>query len=107
MIKERNPFAVIAFSIISCGLYSIYWLFSTAGELNQKGHLSMTPVVFLVLSLIPFVGFYTLWQYASAVEKLSGSKLSGPVIFVVWIVFFPAAVFMIQTALNDAAKART
>lgn len=35
MVKYRNPVLVIVFSIITLGIYGIYWLVSTTNELRR------------------------------------------------------------------------
>jgi len=35
MVKYRNPVLVILFSIITLGIYGIYWLVSTTNELRR------------------------------------------------------------------------
>ena len=34
-MTRRDVFLVILYSIITCGIYSIYWFYTTTEELNQ------------------------------------------------------------------------
>ncbi len=51
-MKKRNPFAVFVLSIITLGIYDIYWLVVTKKELNQKTRVK-TPTIWLLFS--PFM----------------------------------------------------
>lgn len=48
-MKHRNPLAVFILSIITLGIYDIYWLVTTKKELNQKTHIH-TPTIWLLFA---------------------------------------------------------
>ena len=101
MTKNRNPLLVVLLMILTCGLYGLYWYYSTAAELKAKGHLDMSPLLLVVLLFIPLLGFYSMWVHCQAIEGLSGGKKSGLLCFVLLLVFFPAFVFVFQSELNQ------
>lgn len=51
-MKHRSPFAVFMLSIITFGIYDIYWLVVTKKELNQKTSIH-TPTIWLLFA--PFI----------------------------------------------------
>lgn len=51
-MKKRNPLAVFFLSIITFGIYDLYWLVVTKKELNQKTH-TKTPTIWLLFA--PFI----------------------------------------------------
>jgi hypothetical protein len=53
-MKKRNPLAVVALSIITCGIYDLYWLVSTKKVLNEKTQ-SHTPTIWLLIFPIPLI----------------------------------------------------
>jgi len=104
MVKKRNPVVVLLLSLLTCFVYMLYWVFSTSRELNKKGALDMSAGLMLVLCFIPIVSLFAIWKHCSAVETLSEGNTSGVLLFVLWIVFFPIALFMAQSELNKHAE---
>jgi len=57
---NRHPLMVILLSIITCGIYNLYWIYTVSKEMNEfLGEEDIPPVVDLLLML--FTG--TLWGY--------------------------------------------
>ena len=59
MIKERNIVVCVLLSIITCGIYGIYWNYKVGKEMyeaNQKKGIitSDNSVMYLILSLVGF-----------------------------------------------------
>ena len=104
MVKRRNMIAQIILMVVTFGLYGIYWFYQTAKEmkaLNQDADAS--PVLWLVLMLVPFGAFYSFLKYAELYEKICTEKLNKWIIFILAIVFYPAVWFLVQTDLNAIA----
>jgi len=58
-IKERNIVVAIILSIVTCGIYGIYWLIMLAREAVSVKDPADSAVLEIVLMLfLPFVGFY-------------------------------------------------
>lgn len=72
---QRNIAVAIILSIVTCGIYGIYWLIKMADELNEaSGHYDGTSggMVFL-LSLVT-CGIYQLYWYYKAGEYANEAK---------------------------------
>ena len=106
MVKYRNPVLVIVFSIITAGIYSIYWLVSTTNELRRLTPTAPNPWSLLLL-LVPlvniFVGFWYYWKYSKAVGEIS--NFESWLLFILWIIVSPAAMIIAQIELNKKAQA--
>lgn len=102
-IKKRNPLFVIGLSLITVGLYTIYWFYQTRQELNELGSEERSPLMHTIGLLVPFVGFYVLWLYSSDVEAVTKKAKDKVILFLAWIVFFPVALYMVQEELNARA----
>lgn len=50
-MKHRNPFAVFMLSLVTLGIYDIYWLVVTKKELNKKTRIH-TPTIWLLFAPI-------------------------------------------------------
>jgi Domain of unknown function (DUF4234) len=105
--KVRNPAAVIIFSIITLGIYHLYWTYQVYRELNEHTSEGIGPVIGLVLAiLINPVNWFVLPSeignmYASADQPKPVRGVTGlwnliPLIgFIIWTV-------KVQGALNRA-----
>jgi hypothetical protein len=70
-MKPRNPALVIIFSIVTLGIYALYWFVKTKREMNSIG--VSIPTAWLII--IPFVNIYWLWKYCDGVEVVTKEKL--------------------------------
>ncbi|MHB1865338.1 MAG: DUF4234 domain-containing protein [Candidatus Saccharimonadales bacterium] len=59
-MQKRNPFVVVILSIITLGIYDIYWLVKTKTELNAKTSQHVPSIWLLVSPIIPVVVGYIL-----------------------------------------------
>lgn len=103
-IKRRNPFLVFLFSLITFGIYGIYWLYSTTKEL--KGNTKSAPEPWMVfLMLVPVVNIVVAillyWKYCKAINELTG--FSNIALFVLWIFVGPVGMILSQIELNKKA----
>ena len=81
-MKQRSPLAVFLLSIITFGIYSIYWLVQTKKEMNERG--ASIPTAWLII--VPFVNIWWLWKYCEGVEMVTSSKISTVLGFIViWL----------------------
>lgn len=75
MVKHRNVFLVYIFSIITFGIYAIYWIVSTKLEMNEQG--AKIPTAWLMI--IPIVNFYFIFKYcqgfATTIKKDNNTAL--------------------------------
>ncbi|MBD3312956.1 DUF4234 domain-containing protein [Candidatus Woesearchaeota archaeon] len=103
-IKKRNPILVLIFSLITFGIYFLYWLVKTTKELRGNTPAAPNPWI-IILFLIPFVnliaGLYYYWKYSKAINEITG--FNAILLFVLWILFFPAAQIISQMQLNKKA----
>ncbi|MBI2666337.1 DUF4234 domain-containing protein [Candidatus Woesearchaeota archaeon] len=99
MVKHRNIFLVYVFTIITFGIYGIYWTVSTKNEMNSLG--AKIPTAWLLL--VPFVNLYWGYKYCEGFsEKVK--KDNNPVL---WFVLYLFVGFIIpgfvQSELNKLA----
>jgi len=100
MAKKRNVVLVYVFSIITFGIYLIYWLVQTKGEINKMG--AKIPTAWLII--IPIANIYWLYRYiegfSTKVKKDNNTLLWFIVTLIVGIIM-PA---LVQIELNKTAK---
>lgn len=106
-IKERNVVMCLVLSIVTCGIYSIYWAICMGREAVSVNDPNDNGVLEIILLLfLPFVGFYLAEQKlakgcaAKGIEHKDNSVLYLILGLVgLGIVNF----FMMQTDLNKLA----
>jgi len=102
-MKNRNPLAVVGLSIITFGIYGIYWFASTKGEMNQRGE--TIPTTWLII--VPIVQFYWYWKYSEGVEHVTGAKISKVEAFLLLILIGIIGMPIIQSAFNKLGASGT
>lgn len=71
-MKNRSVLSVILFSIITCGIYSLYWLYVNAEDLNEKETGEPKLMNFICAILLGFItcSIYTIYWYFKFYKKL-------------------------------------
>lgn len=69
MVKNRNIFLVYLFSIITFGIYSIYWLVSTKNEMNSLGAKIPTALLLIIPNYKPILGIQILPRICRTYQK--------------------------------------
>ena len=103
-IKKRNMIMQVVLMIVTLGIYAIYWFYVTLKELHIANDKDEGAGLWTVLMLIPVLGYFAAWHYASECAEFNGGKYPTILIFLIWIVFAPIVWFMVQTDLNKAAE---
>lgn len=100
IIKKRNPISVIVLMIITLGIYGVYWVVKTKGEINSLG--ARIPTAWLFI--IPIVNIYFVYKYAEGFSRYV-KKDSHPLIwFLLYMLLFPVAIVLFQVGLNKVAN---
>ncbi len=74
MIKERNIALCIVFSLITCGIYAIYWFICLTNEVNDAADVEGTSGGMAFLFTMITCGIYSFyWAYRQG-EKLEKAK---------------------------------
>jgi len=99
-IKPRNPVSVIIFSIITCGIYLIYWVVKTKEEMKSLG--ADIPTAWLII--VPIGNLYFLYKYCDGFAEYVKKDKFGPVWFLITLTIFPVMPVIVQVELNKLAK---
>src|SRR5581483_10513180 len=89
MIKHRSPVAVIIFSIITFGIYTIVWTVKTKNKIKSLG--AQIPTAWLII--IPFANLYFWYKYSEGFSTFVKKDNSPILWFLLLLVIAP--VFMI------------
>ncbi|MBW2460915.1 MAG: DUF4234 domain-containing protein [Deltaproteobacteria bacterium] len=79
-MTRRSPITVVVLSLVTFGLYALYWLYVTTEELSQetgRGDLSPTMDVLLAVCTFGLWGMYATYRNAGlAHEELAAAGIS-------------------------------
>ena len=98
-MKQRSPVAVAIFGFITFGIYSLYWMVVTKGEMKERG--ADIPTAWLII--IPFVSIWWLWKYSQGVDMVTNSKMSGVLTFILLWLLGPIGDAIVQDSFNNIA----
>lgn len=99
MIQKRNVVAVYLLTIITFGIYGIYWEVKTKEEINSLG--ADIPTAWLLI--IPIANIYWFYKYAEGYSNVVKKDNNGILWFILfWLVtvIMPA---IVQSDLNKIA----
>jgi len=102
--KVRDPLGVVGLSIITLGIYAIFWYYFTQKELAEMGRarnteelgtspgtsvLAVTLGAFIIVP--PFVSIYHAIQRKNAAARLVGAEegMEPPLLLLIWIFISP------------------
>jgi hypothetical protein len=113
--KIRSPLGVVGLSLITLGIYYLYWYFQVNNELSNLGEsrgteelgtaptkslLAMVPGFILIVP--PFVSLFHTCQRINRGQHLTGEGVGlNPVLgFVLSVLLGPVGMFLMQGSLN-------
>ena len=74
MVEERSVGLAIILSIITCGLYNIYWMYAMTNEVGQlSGDSSFSGGKTILLTIVT-CGIYSLFWYYQLGEKIAKAQ---------------------------------
>jgi hypothetical protein len=118
--KLRNPLGVVGLSIITIGIYYIFWWYYINREMRDFGHTRDTDLgqnpgnSVLAITLGAFIivpAIVTLWTTCDRIQRTQETAAverpaSGPIIFVLLLLIGPVGVWYAQHELNKAWTAQ-
>src|SRR5258708_21174973 len=104
MIRNRSMLIQVVLFCVTFGIYSIYWFYSVACELQEAtGDSEASPALWTVLLFVPIANIYSLYKFSELYEKWSPDRFNRWLLFVLWLVFSPPVSFIPQTELSHSA----
>ena len=105
MSKKRNPIKSIIFSLLTCGIYQIYWTFRLVKEslmfTNKRGDITFE---ILISILLPFIGLYLVERKFSEGCSVQGIEHTERSVVYLILSIFPLGVLLalgfMQAELN-------
>ena len=95
-MTKKSPGVELLLTLITLGIYGIFWLARTRGELVARG--AQIPTTWLII--IPIVNLYYYWKYTAGAQHVTGGNLNAILTFILFILLFPVAVLYAQMQYN-------
>jgi hypothetical protein len=119
-VKLRNPLGVVGLSLITLGIYYIFWWYFINREMRDLGHarnedLGQNPgnsVLAITLgALIIVPALVSLWRTSERIQRsqeVAGVErgANGPIIFILLLLIGPVGIWYAQSELNKAWEAQ-
>ncbi len=108
-MKERKIAVCLLLSLITCGIYGIYWFVRVTDETNALApqHKTASGVLSYVLSVVTFGGYALYWAYRTGQKAGDIRKSSDYGILYIFLMIFTLSVAplcLAQGALNDSTS---
>jgi len=98
-MQRRDPIMVFLFSVITLGIYSIFWAVATKDQMNAKG--AQIPTAWLII--VPIVNFFWWWKFCEGVEVVTNKGMGAAVAFLLILFLGAIGMAIIQNELNKVA----
>ena len=108
-MTKRSVATVIILTLVTCGIYGWYWMYTTSNELQKEsGQSQLSPMAILLLSIFLGTVGYALFGYDSAkcIDSLNarrGITSDNNVLYIILGLFIPIVLIgIVQNEINKA-----
>ena len=101
IMQNRSPAAVFILSLVTFGIYAIYWQVKTKGELVRQG--ADIPTSWLII--VPIANLYWVWKYSLGVEQVSKGKITAVLTLILLLLLSIVGFAILQSEFNKLGAA--
>lgn len=98
-MTRRSVIGVLLLTCVTFGIYGLYWFWATKEEMNSRGG----DIPTAILMVIPLVNIYWMWEYSKGVERVSDSKMTAGVAFLLLFLLGVIGMAIVQVTFNEIA----
>lgn len=99
-VKYRNVVLVVILTVITFGIYGIYWTVKTKEEINNLG--AEIPTAWLMI--VPIASLYFSYKYAEGFANKVTKDKNAIMWFLLYFFVSPLAMILVQINLNKLAR---
>jgi hypothetical protein len=99
--SKRSLAKQVLFSIVTLGFYTIYWFHVTHRQLADGTDASFNPTLRTVGLFVPIYNLVVMWRTSH--DSAAVTDTGGVVLFLLFLVFAPAAWYLVQSGINEVA----
>lgn len=97
-MKKRSPIAVFLTSLLTVGIYNLFWMYQTKEEANSRS--ASIPTMWMII--IPFVCFYWIWKWAEGIEVATNKKIIAVLPFaMLFLIPLGVGPAIVQSKINE------
>jgi hypothetical protein len=97
-MQKRSVGMVLLLSLVTLGIYSIYWHVKTKQEMVSCG--ADIPTAWLLI--VPIGNLYWLWKWCGGIEHITREKMTAPVAFLLHVMLPMIGMMILQDTMNKA-----
>jgi len=101
-MKKRSVVGVILLTLVTFGIYHIYWSVATKDEMVELG--AEIPTGWLLI--VPIANLYWVWKWCVGVEHVSRGKMSAAVGMLLMVLLGVIGTAIMQSTFNQIADER-
>lgn len=109
MLEKRSVATVVIFSLLTCGIYMVYWTYVTCQALQQQGKKTALPVILTTLMMLFYSSIGGVLLAIDADDNINAIKIAhgmpGADNKILWIllgIFIPiVTVALVQNEINS------
>lgn len=105
--KVENPITVLILGLVTCGLYSLYWMWVRTKEMNDYlGKQQVNPMFVMPGCFCLPILIYAEFLFAKGVDEMTkkagtSQKEDFLINFILFLVLTPVGQYMVQQKLNE------
>jgi FtsH-binding integral membrane protein len=101
-MTNRSVLAVIVLTLITFGIYHLYWYIATKEEMNAQG--ANIPTGWLLI--VPIANIYWMWKWSEGVEYVTRGKSSAATSFLLIFLLGVIGMAILQATFNNTPGQR-
>ncbi|HEX2689391.1 MAG TPA: DUF4234 domain-containing protein [Kofleriaceae bacterium] len=101
-MTKRSVVAVILLTLITFGIYHLYWFVKTKDEMVEQG--ANIPTGWLLI--VPIASIYWMWKWSEGVELVTRGKMSAGVSFLLIFLLPLIGTAILQSTFNNTPEQR-
>lgn len=98
-MKKRKVAFVIVFSIVTFGIYFLYWFYCTSKDVLAENKSRGSALLWLLGLIVPFLNLYILYRFLDENGKLLG--FSGLIYWLVWVFTFGIGAIVLTGVIQN------
>ena len=99
-MRQQSPISVFLLTLVTFGIYGIFWLARTRGEMVRMG--ADIPTTFLII--VPLANIWYMWKWSKGVEHVTGGKMQGVIAFLLQWLLGAIGDAIIQDSFNKVGS---
>lgn len=100
--QHRSLAKQVVFTVVTFGLYVVYWWYVTHRQLARGTDAESSPVLRTVGLFVPVVNLVVIWKTSRDAEAVT--DLNGAVLFLLFLAVAPAGWYLVQSGVNAVAS---